>query len=205
MGDNQKIGIFAGSFDPVHQGHVDFALAAVEVAELDKVYFMIESQPRHKAGITHLAHRLAMLKITLKHHTSLAILDFPDRQFSVAKTLPRLNQKFKEDELFLIIGSDVLDHLPAWPLVDNLMQRMNLIIGLRDKASIVEVEAKIQQLPNGPDQVIALQSPASDLSSRIIREDLFNGRTVKGLDQDVLSYTKDNWLYASPSNSNSAS
>src|SRR5258708_5333861 len=144
---NKKIGIFAGSFDPVHKGHIEFALAALKEAKLDKVYFLVEARPRYKTGITHLAHRLAMLKLAINSQKSLAILDFPDRQFSVAKTLPRLNHKFPSDELFLICGSDVLIHLPEWPLAISLLKRINLIIGIRQSSTKSETDLLVEKLP----------------------------------------------------------
>ena len=200
-----RIGIFAGSFDPVHDGHIKFAMAAIKQAKIDKVYFLVEARPRHKPGITHPAHRLAMLKITLKNHKSLELLDFPDRQFSVAKTLPRLNQKFANDQLFLIIGSDVLEHLPSWPLATSLLKRMNLIVGRRQASNLKNIKQNIAQLPYLPEEVFVVTSPAAKLSSRDIRNKLLANQLTPGLSPIVEAYIKANWLYASPSNSSSAS
>ena len=80
-----KVGIFSGTFDPVHAGHIAFALEAMESAGLDKVYFLPESMPRRKSGVTHYAHRLAMLELALKPYNKLSILELPDKQFSVVK------------------------------------------------------------------------------------------------------------------------
>ena len=87
---SKRIGIYAGAFDPVHKGHVSFALQAIELAGLDEVAFVPEPRPRNKAGVTHLSHRIAMLRLAVKGHPKLKILEVPDKQFLVATSLPRL-------------------------------------------------------------------------------------------------------------------
>lgn len=201
----KRIGIFAGSFDPVHSGHIEFALAAASKANLDKVYFLPEPTHRHKRSVSHLAHRLGMLKLAIASYSNLAVLDLPDRQFSVAKTLPRLNQKFPNDQLFLIVGSDLLEYIGEWPLIDRLLSRMGLIVGLRAGFKLNRASILIKQLPNISDQVFIIKSPAAAMSSAKIRKTFLTGQEPKGLDQKVTDYIKANWLYASPSNSSSAS
>ena len=198
-----RIGIFSGVFDPVHDGHIKFALAAAQQAKLDEVYFLLEVQPRRKTGVTHLAHRLAMIKLAIAKYPNLKLLDLPDRQLSVAKTLPRLKQKFKKDELFYLAGADMLEHMPGWPLINKLFETMNLVIGLRQADSRSAVDNMISELATS--NPIVFKSPRPKLSSAMIRQTLLSGKVAKGLDPEVLDYIKANWLYASPSNSNSAS
>ncbi|MEI8338988.1 MAG: adenylyltransferase/cytidyltransferase family protein, partial [bacterium] len=83
-----RIGIFSGSFDPVHEGHIEFALQAIKVAKLDYLYFLPDIEPRHKSDVTHVAHRLEMLNLAIKPHPSLRVLELPDKKFSIATTLP---------------------------------------------------------------------------------------------------------------------
>jgi nicotinic acid mononucleotide adenylyltransferase len=74
-GKQSRIGIYAGTFDPVHAGHVSFALHAMTVAQLDEVYFLPERLPRYKPGAAHFAHRVAMLKRAVKPHPDLQIIE----------------------------------------------------------------------------------------------------------------------------------
>lgn len=191
----RRIGIFSGVFDPVHDGHIQFALAAAKQAKLDEVYFLLEVKPRRKTGVTHLAHRLAMIILTIAKQPNLNLLDLPDRQLMVAKTLPRLKQKFKNDELFYLIGADMLEHLPDWPLVDKLLESMTLIIGLRQNDSQAEVDKVMAQLP--ANDYIVLKSPKPKISSAAIRQALMAGKQAPGLNSAVLKYIKANWLYVS--------
>jgi nicotinate-nucleotide adenylyltransferase len=201
----KRIGIYAGSFDPIHDGHVSFALAAIDKAKLDEVYFLPERTHRVKRGVTHLAHRLAMLKLATESNPGLKVMELPDKQFSVAKTLPRLNQKFPGDQLYLIIGSDVLEHMGEWPLINRLLARMGLVVGLRIGFSRPRANRILAAMPVNSEQVFVIKSPAAEISSATIRQTFMKGETPIGLDIGVKDYIVVNWLYVSPSNSSSAS
>src|SRR5882762_4564268 len=135
-GGVQRIGIFAGTFDPVHKGHVAFALNAAESAELDKVYFLPETRPRGKAEVTHVSHRIAMLKLAVRAHRKLEVLDLPDKQFHMARTWPRIKQRFAGDKLVLLMGSDVFSHLPTWPHVAKLFDDAGIIVSTRGQRDV---------------------------------------------------------------------
>lgn len=200
-----RVGIFAGSFDPVHDGHIEFALAAVRKAKLDKVYFLPEPVHRNKQGTSHLAHRLAMLKLAIKGKPKLAVLELPDKHFTVAKTLPRLNHKFANADLYLLAGSDVLQHLPDWPLIDTLLMRMNLIVSRRASNTEKEVKIRVSKLSAQTQQILTITSPRPNLSSWQIRQDILQGKKTAGLNPAVAEYIKYNWLYVSPANASSDS
>ena len=92
-----RIGVFSGSFDPVHKGHIAFALEAAKTAKLEKVYMAPEIKPRRKPGITHFAHRVAMLKLAVRSQPKLEVLELPDKYFLPQKTLAQLRQRFPGD------------------------------------------------------------------------------------------------------------
>src|SRR3982750_4185468 len=99
-----RIGIYAGVFDPVHAGHIAFALQAGDKARLDKIYFLPERRPRHKQGVEHFGHRVAMLKRASKPHTKLDVLELEDISFNMERTLPRLQKKLKGEQLVFLFG-----------------------------------------------------------------------------------------------------
>src|SRR5438270_13558590 len=109
-----RIGIYAGTFDPVHAGHIGFALQAAQQARLDKLYFLPERRPRDKRGVEHFGHRVAMLRRAIKPHPKFGVLELPDISFSIERTLPRLEQKFQGDHLVFLFGSDAALQLPDW-------------------------------------------------------------------------------------------
>lgn len=190
-----RIGIYAGTFDPVHAGHVTFALQAVKAARLDKVYFMPEREPRRKVGVEHYGHRYAMLQRAVRPHAHLAVLDTTDKYFSVTRTLPRLQQLFPHDELVLLLGSDVVQYLPQWQHIDTLVKSTSFCIGLRAGAERRGIEQMFSQLGLPPERLIMVESFAADVTSSGIRDALRARRTVRGLLTSVYKYARKEWLY----------
>lgn len=197
----KKIGIFSGVFDPVHDGHINFALVAARQASLDEVYFLVEPKPRRKTDVSHFAHRIAMVKLAIQNYSSLKILEIPDKQFSVAKTLPRLKHKFAKAGLYYICGSDMLEHMPDWPLVERMLEEMNLIVGIRGKTANNTVKVLKELKANA----IVIESPNSNLSSQKIRNQITKNLKPKDISPEVYRYIKHHWLYVSVSASKSSS
>ena len=191
-----KIGIFSGSFDPVHGGHIAFALQAAISAKLDKVYFLPESKPPHKQHPTHIAHRLALLKIATKPHAKLEILELPDRTFSVTKTLPRLRKIFKNDDLWLLLGSDSAKYLSKWEHIDLLLTNMKLIIGIRTPDDFAIVQNYLNKLPSVPKNSYIIKGQLNSVTSSQIRDAVKNNKPAQGLLTSTKGYIKKHWLYA---------
>jgi cytidyltransferase-like protein len=72
-----RIGIYSGTFDPVHAGHMAFALQAMQEAKLDRLYFLPERRPRYKQGVEHFAHRVAMLERAILKNQALSKKKLP--------------------------------------------------------------------------------------------------------------------------------
>lgn len=193
-----RIGIFSGSFDPVHAGHVAFALQALKSAKLDKVYFSPESGPRRKEGVTHIAHRVAMLELASQAHPRLGVLELVDRRFSVAQTLPRLRQKFPGDELFYLCGSDMLEHMPEWSLIKVFRANMGLVIGARSDSSAERIDELLSKLPSAAKKTYIIASELPAVSSRQIRESISAHKPTDGLLASTRNYINKNWLYSTP-------
>ncbi|HSE61036.1 MAG TPA: nicotinate-nicotinamide nucleotide adenylyltransferase [Candidatus Saccharimonadales bacterium] len=140
----QRIGIFAGTFDPVHHGHIAFAKAAIKLCHLDKVVFLAEPNPRGKVGVTSVAQRVAMLQLAVRHDPALEVLRLPDHQFTVAKTLPKLRQRYNNAQLVMLFGSDVAATLHLWADADTLLAQTELAVGFREGvAPLLSVRATI--------------------------------------------------------------
>lgn len=191
-----RIGIFSGTFDPVHAGHIGFALQALGAARLDKVMLLPERRPWRKRGITHYVHRLAMLKRAVAAHPKLEVLELPDQRL-YPKSVARLNGLFPQDELFLVLGSDHVYRLNKWPMVEVLLRRCGLIIGIRGADQEATMRERLQSLPVRPPEMHVIASKAPQVSSQTIREALRHGHDAEGLLASVKSYSKKQWLYAS--------
>lgn len=190
-----RVGIYSGTFDPVHAGHIAFALQAAEMAKLDKVFLMPERQPRGKPHVTHYAHRVAMVRQAVRPHEALAVLESEDRAFSTTRTLPRLQKRFAGATLVYICGSDVLAHMAGWPRISQLLEGVELCVGLRKGENLAQTKQIIKQLPKLPRAVTIVESYAPEASSSKIRQAIREHAHAQGLLQSVVAYAKKAWLY----------
>ena len=193
----QRVGIYSGTFDPVHAGHVSFALQALKAAKLDVIYFLPERRPRTKTGIEHFGHRVAMLKRATTPHKHLRVLETEDVSFSVANTLPRLRKRFPKDQLVFLVGSDVVEHMPVWPNVEQLLKQSELLIGIRADATQGATDAIIAGWNVKPQATTIIDSYAATVSSQTIRAALRRRQHAPGLLRSVERYSDSNWLYVS--------
>jgi nicotinate-nucleotide adenylyltransferase len=191
----KRIGIYAGTFDPVHTGHVTFALQALRAARLDRLYFLPERRPRDKRQVEHFGHRVAMIKHALKPHRQLEVLELVDINFSVERTLPELQKQFPNDELVFIFGSDIVSGMTNWPHIDKLLHNFDIVIGLRNEDSRASLHTIIEAWPSQPKSVIMFPSYAPRISSGKVREALRRHQPAEGVLASVERYSDRNWLY----------
>lgn len=192
-----RIGIYAGTFDPVHAGHVAFALQSLEATKLDKVYFLPERQPRAKQQVEHFGHRVGMLNKALKPYNQLEVMELVDINFSVARTLPYLKQQFPGDDLVFLFGSDVVTGLIEWPNIDRLLRDGEIVIGLRSQNDRQEMHAIVEAWPVQPKKVTIFDSYAPAVSSGQVRDALRRREATAGMLKSVETYSNHNWLYVS--------
>lgn len=165
-----NIGIYPGTFDPVHKGHIGFACAAAKQCDLDKVIFLPEASPREKSGVSSLGFREARLQKATKPYKFLEIMTIGHHQFTVAKTLPLLEDAFPSARLTLLIGSDVVKTFDyRWPGLEELFSRMPLVIGLRADDTKEMIEDSFSTLRFFPRYHI-LDSPHPSATSSNIRK-----------------------------------
>jgi nicotinate-nucleotide adenylyltransferase len=193
----KRIGIYAGTFDPVHSGHITFALQAIKAADLDRVYFLPERRPRGKQGVEHFGHRVAMLSRAIKPHPKFGVLELVDVSFTVSRTLTYLENEFPAATLAFLVGSDLLATLPDWPHADKLLSRCELVIAARETDDIEKLKAIIDGWSVKPKAATLFVSYAPDISSSKIRAALMKRKHAKGLLKSVQRYSDKHWLYVS--------
>jgi nicotinate-nucleotide adenylyltransferase len=198
MSKTSRIGIYAGTFDPVHSGHVAFALQALRAANLNMIYFLPERQPRGKQQVEHFGHRVGMLERALKPHPQLQVKELVDVNFSVKRTLPQLRQQFKGSQLVFLFGSDIVPGLADWPHATQLLKDNELVVGIRSRHNREDLHRIIEAWETQPRSVTMFDSYAADVSSGIVREALREGQAaVPGLLKSVERYSDRHWLYVS--------
>jgi nicotinate-nucleotide adenylyltransferase len=192
-----RIGIYSGTFDPVHAGHMAFALQAMQEAKLDRLYFLPERRPRYKQGVEHFAHRVAMLERAISPHRNIGVLDYVDTNFTVERTLPKLEHQFSGSQLVFLLGSDTARQMPGWSHVERLLSCCELVVGSRNTEESSAIEEEIASWAEQPKALKVVASYAPDVSSSSVREALRRRQSVRGLLQSVARYSNRHWLYIS--------
>ena len=168
-----RIGIFPGTFDPVHDGHIAFALESLKACRLDEVIFLPEHSPRGKHSVTSLPTRTEQLRQQIAPHPRLRVLELVSRQFTVQDTLPELRQIFAGHNLTLLIGSDIAHtFLYRWEGLEELLSEMSLAIGLRNQDTPDIIKRIIRQLESSHGLAIRhniISTPHKAVSSSHIR------------------------------------
>jgi nicotinate-nucleotide adenylyltransferase len=193
----KRVGIYAGTFDPIHAGHVGFAGQAIKQAGLSKVFFLPEPSPRRKQGVHALEHREAMVRLAVAEDPKLGIIKLHQANFTPSETLPKLNALFEGAELYMLMGDDVFVHLNEWPHVKKLLTACKFIIGIRkeDETKAKQRLHAIEEARNIKLDVQFLISDYQDISSSKIRSALNHGKPTKGLLPQTFDYIKANKLY----------
>jgi nicotinate-nucleotide adenylyltransferase len=193
----KRIGIYAGTFDPVHAGHISFALQSLTAAKLDRIYFLPERRPRAKQQVEHFGHRAAMLTRALRPYREFAVIELVDVSFSVERTLPKLEQMFVSAELVFLFGSDVIQNLAEWPHAMEFISSHELVVGLRFSDDRKAMHNIVETWKAEPKAITIFESFAPKVSAGNIREALRKNQTAKGLLKSVERYSDHHWLYIS--------
>lgn len=196
----KKVGIFSGTFDPIHSGHIAFARAAFEKCRLDKVFFLVEPRPRRKQGVRALEHRVKMVQLALEQEPEFATILLEHARFDVERTLPLLQARFQGSRLYLLLGDDMLlTHFINWPHVENLIQSVRFIIGAR-RASPADTQKHIRQIEATKGLTFhyeIISGTQTEVSSQAVRRALRQGRDCPEVEPAVADYIRKHRLYHS--------
>lgn len=173
-----KVGIYGGSFNPIHNGHLALAEAFLRQAELDEVWFMVSPQNPLKANTSLLDDkiRFKMVQKVLKHKRNLIACDY---EFHLPKpsytwdTLQRLSNDFPQHQFTLLIGSDNWTAFDRWYHHEDILQNYKIVIYPR-----LGDEIGKNELPNS---VSLLNAEFINISSTEIRERIANGKSIDHL------------------------
>lgn len=180
----QRIGIFGGTFDPPHNGHLLLANEALRCLKLECVLWVITPDPPHKQdrAITPLPMRLHLLQAALADHPefkiSLVDANRPGPQYAV-DTLRILQTEYPNAALYYLMGGDSLHDLPIWYAPGDLL-RLSAGLGvLRRPEDQVDLHLLEGHLPGISEKIYFIQSPQLKISSTQLREKIRAGQPVE--------------------------
>jgi len=199
-----RLGIFGGTFDPVHYGHLLLAECCREQCRLDQVRFLPAAVPPHKQdrALTPAPHRIEMLQLALAGHPQFVIDRFEIDRGGVNYTvdsLRHLRAEQPEAELFLLVGADMLVDLPNWHQADQVCT-LATVVAVR-RPGVAEPEGLCGAGLVGPEQHVRfahlwVAMPVIGISSTEIRQRVKAGRSIRYLTpRAVEKYIEAHGLY----------
>ncbi len=195
-----KIGIFGGSFNPIHNGHVHLAENTKKNLGLDKIIFVPSRISPHKSSSAYVSgeHRINMLKIALSGKDYFEISDYElqyERVSYSIYTVMHFRRIFPDDELYLLIGSDMFMSFDKWYCFKNIMSLVTLAVTSREDGDLYNLEKKASELERFGKIIINKTSPFPLSSSEIRKKIMKNENCTCYLNKNVVKYITSNNLY----------
>lgn len=216
-GGKQKTGLFGGTFDPVHLGHLRAAEEIRETLGLDKVYFIPSAVPPHKmsAHITAPSHRLEMLKLAVDSNPLFDTCDYEIKKKTTSytvETLRHLTGEHPDFEFYFIVGHELFYEIETWKEYKELFTLSNFVVimrpgfsngtphlplALKTDFSYYKEEDNVTFYRNNSSKTIVfVQIRGLEISSTEIRSFASRKKSIRYLVPDLVEeYITDNKLY----------
>jgi nicotinate-nucleotide adenylyltransferase len=209
-----RLGIFGGTFNPIHTGHLRVAEEVRDICGLDRIIFMPSGNPPLKTDeLAEAIHREAMTRLATRSNINFVVSDIEMRDGAksyTVNTLEKLLSVYSGDELFLIMGLDAFIDMPKWLWPERIISAIDFIVMTRpgfgydemkespfvEEISIDAAEGVTDCRLKGGRKAMVVQVTGIDVSSRSIRQLLSSGRSIKYLvPESVEQYIASNKLY----------
>lgn len=197
-----KIGVFGGSFDPVHLGHISLAKDALVQGGLNQVIFMpVHRQPfKLELSLSSDYDRLSMLKEAVSGEPELAVSDWETKNKGISYTyltLRALKEQHPDAEFYFITGTDTFLKIHLWKNAAELLSENNFLVGHRPGYREMELQSQVNRLADAfRTQIVVINNKRLDISSTAIRKLVADGDSISHLvPAGVERYIKEHGLY----------
>lgn len=192
-----RVGLMGGTFDPIHLGHLIAAEQVREQMGLDQVWFLPAPIPPHKPNrsITDAIHRLNMVELAIENHPHFHVsrveFEREGRSYTI-DTMRALNERYPEHRFFFIVGADMVQDLPNWHQIEQLMKCVTFIGLDRPGYERPRLEGALAR------RVTYVTMPLIDIAATEVRERIRAGQSIRYLVPDrVRYYIEEHRLYGS--------
>jgi len=178
MASNKRIGLYFGTFNPIHIGHLIIANYIVEFSDLDEVWLVVtpHNPLKKKKSLLNDIHRLSMVRIAIEDYPKLkdcnVEFDLPQPNYTV-NTLAYLEDKHPELDFHLIMGADNLLSFQKWKNYEVILERYAIYVYPRNSKG--EIKNKFSDHP----KIININAPRIEISSTFIRKCIKEGKNIR--------------------------
>ena len=178
----KKIGLYFGSFNPVHTGHLIIASHLANNTDLKEVWFVVSPQNPFKkeTGLLNERHRISLVKLAIEDEQSLKTSDvefkLPKPSYTI-DTLIYLSEKYPEYEFSVIMGSDGFQNIEKWKNYEQIINNYTIYIYMRPGFEVTNKYG---------DNIIQVKAPLLEISATEIRKNIKAGKSIRYLVTDVV-------------------
>jgi nicotinate-nucleotide adenylyltransferase len=197
----EQIGLFGGTFDPPHLGHLILASESHWQLGLDRLLWVLTPDPPHKQEqvITPVEHRLAMVNLAIQDNPSFELsrveLDRPGPHYTL-DTMEAISDQYPDADITPILGGDSLDDLPKWHKPRELVYASHWVGVMRRPGEEPNLEKLERELPGISSKIHYVDAPLLEIASREIRNRIANGHPFRYyLSPSVYEYINEHQLY----------
>lgn len=187
-----KIGVYVGSFNPIHKGHIKVVNFLIENQYVDKVILIPTGNYWNKQDLIDMNHRINMAKVY--ENENIIVDETLNHLPYTYQVLNELNKLFPNEELNLIIGADNLEKFHLWKNIEEILKNKVLVIPRYN----INKEKYINNFIEKDQFIVTKDFPQEDISSTMIRENILNNNldnVLLYIDKEVLDYIIENNLY----------
>lgn len=195
-----RIGIYGGSFNPVHNGHIHLAESVAEMLMLDRVYLVPSRISPHRSSDEYASgdDRLEMLRLVCEKKEKLFLCDYElinDRKSYTIYTVEEFRRRFPDDELFLLVGSDMLLCFDQWNCFEEILKEVTLAVASREDGDFEVLQQKAESLRKFGKITVCPIKPLEMSSTEIRKKIAKNEKISCYLDENVVQYITSRKLY----------
>lgn len=175
-----KVGLYFGSFNPIHNGHLIIANHVLQNTGMDAVWFIVSPQNPFKQNHTLLNeyHRLHLVQTAIEGETRMRAVDIefklPRPSYTI-DTLTYLEEKYPEYEFSIIMGSDSLENIEKWKSGEVILKRYTICVYERLNYPTRHIEGT---------KIITIKAPLIEISASLIRSNIKSGKSIRYLVPD---------------------